>query len=168
MALYKHGGFAPDPWQRVDVLESLPQEGRMIVNLANWRLLTSLRQPTNVAFGLLLEPGQPVEAIADDLPNLALVVIGFPKFTDGRGYSMAHQLRDRYNYKDELRATGDVLFDQLQFMARCGFDAFEISDPVTIRLLEEGHSPIVQHFYQPGEGSEQKVGTSPWRRRPTP
>jgi uncharacterized protein (DUF934 family) len=166
MALFKDGRFAPDPWRRVDAIEDLPAEGYFIVTLENWRRLT-LKQQTNLAFGVLLDPGQPVEAIAEELPRPKLIAIGFPKFTDGRGYSMAWQIRDRYNYRGELRATGDVLFDQLQFMARCGFDAFDISDPITIKLLEEGCHPVVRHFYQPGYGDEQRVGTAPWRRRPT-
>lgn len=168
MAFFKDGRFAPDPWRRVHAIEELPAEGYLILSLDNWRRLASLGQRTNAAFGLLLEPGQRVEAIANDLPNLSLVAIQFPKFTDGRGYSMAREIRDRYHFVGELRATGDVLFDQLQFMARCGFDAFEISDPATIRRLEEQRTPdTMRHFYQPGYGPEQKVGTSPWRRRPT-
>ncbi|HKH81267.1 MAG TPA: DUF934 domain-containing protein [Methylovirgula sp.] len=168
MAFFKDGRFAPDPWRRVDAIEELPAEGYVILSLDTWRRLAWPKQRTNLAFGLLLEPGQRVEAIADDLPYLGLIAIQFPKFTDGRGYSIARQIRERYNFTGELRATGDVLFDQLQFMARCGFDAFEISDPVTIRLLEEDrHSGALRHFYQPGHGPEERVGTSPWRRRPT-
>lgn len=167
MAFFKDGRFAPDPWRRVDAIEELPAEGYIILSLDNWRRLASPKQRTNMAFGLLLEPGHRVETIAEELPYLGLVAIQFPKFTDGRGYSLAHEIRDRYNFMGELRATGDVLFDQLQFMARCGFDAFEISDPVTIRRLEEQHSTdTMRHFYQPGDGPEQPVGTSPWRRRP--
>ncbi len=167
MALFKDGQFPPDPWRRVDAIEELPAEGYVILSLENWRRLAPPKQRANMAFGLLLEPGHRVETIANDLPYLGLVAIQFPKFTDGRGYSLAQEIRDRYNFVGELRATGDVLFDQLQFMARCGFDAFEISDPATIRRLEEQRSPdTMRHFYQPGYGPEQKVGTSPWRRRP--
>jgi uncharacterized protein (DUF934 family) len=168
MAFFKDGRFAPDPWRRLDGVEDLPASGRVILSLESWRRLAPGKQRTNMALGLLLEPSQPVETIAEDLPYLSLVAIQFPKFTDGRGYSMGREIRERYKFAGELRATGDVLFDQLQFMARCGFDAFEISDPATIRRLEEGRSPdTMRHFYQPGDGPEQKVGTSPWRRRPT-
>jgi uncharacterized protein (DUF934 family) len=166
MSLFKNGHFEPDPWRHLDAAEELPGEGYVILSLESWRRLT-LQRRANVAFGLLLEPSQPVEAIAKDLPHLGLVAIQFPKFTDGRGYSMAQQIRERYKFAGELRATGDVLFDQLQFMARCGFDAFEISDPATIRRLENERDPdTMRHFYQPGYGPEQPVGTSPWRRRP--
>ena len=76
----------------------------------------------------------------------------FPKYTDGRGYSTARILRDRYKFAGELRAVGDILFDQIQLYRRCGFDTLEINDPVTIKLLEAGRKPVMTHFYQPGEG----------------
>ena len=57
-----------------------------------------------------------------------LVAINFPKFGDGRGYSKARLLRERHGYKGELRAVGEVLGDQLFYMHRCGFDAFELVD----------------------------------------
>ena len=61
-----------------------------------------------------------------ELSRLALIAIEFPRFTDGRGYSIARQLRDRYQFRGELRAVGWVLRDQLFYMWRCGFNAFEI------------------------------------------
>ena len=61
-----------------------------------------------------------------DVTKLALIAIEFPRFTDGRGYSIARQLRDRYRFTGELRAVGWVLRDQLFYMERCGFDAFEL------------------------------------------
>ena len=60
------------------------------------------------------------------MPRLALIAINFPKFTDGRGYSMASTLRTRLGYKGELRAIGDVLRDQLFYMQRLGFNAFDV------------------------------------------
>ncbi len=164
MALFKDGRFTPDPWRRVDDFETLPAEGCVILTLERWRSMA--QRPSNLAFGLSLAPSQPVEAIAADLPFLSVIAIQFPKFTDGRGYSLARQLRQRHHFTGELRATGDILFDQLQFLARCGFNAFEIDDPVTLRLLEEGRNPdAMQLFYQPGDGPEKDVGASPWRRR---
>jgi uncharacterized protein (DUF934 family) len=65
------------------------------------------------------------EALALDLQQLKLIVLDFPKYTDGRAYSQARLLRGRLGYRGELRATGQVLRDQLPFMLRCGFDSFE-------------------------------------------
>jgi uncharacterized protein (DUF934 family) len=66
-----------------------------------------------------------VESVGD-ANRLPLVAINFPRFADGRGYSFATLLRQRYGYKGELRAIGDVLHDQLFYLKRCGFDAFAV------------------------------------------
>ncbi|MGP4843157.1 DUF934 domain-containing protein [Marinobacter sp. 1Y8] len=64
------------------------------------------------------------ETISSDLTHLPLIAVNFPKFTDGRGYSIARLLRERHGYTGELRAVGDVLLDQLFYMKRCGFDSY--------------------------------------------
>ncbi len=66
-----------------------------------------------------------VMAVKDRVASAKLVVLNFPKFTDGRAYSQARLLRERLGYAGELRATGAVLRDQLPFLLRCGFDSFE-------------------------------------------
>ncbi|TVT32845.1 DUF934 domain-containing protein [Marinobacter vinifirmus] len=66
------------------------------------------------------------EQLASRVHEPALIAVNFPRFVDGRGYSIARLLRERYGYSGELRAIGDVLLDQLQFMKRCGFDAFAL------------------------------------------
>lgn len=73
---------------------------------------------------LRLEPGDDPAGIADRLGAAARVEVNFPRFTDGRGYSIARLLRERFGYQGELRAVGDVLRDQLFYLSRCGFDAF--------------------------------------------
>jgi len=75
-----------------------------------------------------LDANEGPEAIADDLQRFAVIAVNFPKFGDGRGYSLARLLRERYGYKGELRAIGDVLHDFLYFMKQCGFDAFALRD----------------------------------------
>ena len=67
-----------------------------------------------------------MESIADDLQQFQVIALNFPVFSDGRNYSNARLLRDRYQYQGEVRAIGDVLRDQLFFMQRCGFDAFAL------------------------------------------
>jgi uncharacterized protein (DUF934 family) len=78
-----------------------------------------------------LEPDEAVEDLAGDLQRLALVALAFPKFRDGRPYSAAALLRERYGFKGEIRAVGEVLRDQADFMIRCGFDAYEPADGST-------------------------------------
>ncbi len=82
---------------------------------------------------LRLEPTDDPAAVADRLGRVARVEVNFPKFGDGRGYSIARLLRERYGYKGELRAVGEVARDLLFYMESCGFDAF---------LLRDGEDPV--------------------------
>jgi uncharacterized protein (DUF934 family) len=75
-----------------------------------------------------LEPADDPASVAGQLDGVARVEVNFPKFGDGRGYSIARLLRDRYGYKGELRAVGQITRDHLFFMASCGFDAFELRE----------------------------------------
>ena len=75
-----------------------------------------------------LEPQDDPAAVAARLPKVSLVEINFPKFGDGRGFSIARLLRERYGYKGELRAVGEVARDHLYYMEKCGFDAFLLRD----------------------------------------
>ncbi|NHZ78622.1 DUF934 domain-containing protein [Massilia sp. CCM 8695] len=98
-------------------------QGKVIVPLTVWQAQrASLAARSDI--GVWLAPDERAEALKDDLDKFAVVAIDFPKFTDGRGYSTAFNLRMRLNYQGELRAIGDVLRDQLFQMQRCGFDAF--------------------------------------------
>lgn len=76
----------------------------------------------------VLEPGDDPAVLAGRLPALTVIAVNFPKYGDGRGYSIARLLRERYGYRGELRAIGVVARDHLQAMARCGFDAFQLRD----------------------------------------
>ena len=78
--------------------------------------------------GVRLEPDEEVEVLADHLKSIPVIALHFPAFSDGRHYSSAGILRHRFNYKGEIRAIGDVRMDQLEQMARCGFDAFELGE----------------------------------------
>ncbi|MGH6847013.1 MAG: DUF934 domain-containing protein [Methylocella sp.] len=164
MPIFKGDGFVPDDWRDLAQAEDLPHAGKVILTLGQWQARRG-DLLSDSPLGLLIEPGQDIATIAPDLARFALVVVAFPKFTDGRGYSLAHQLRGHFGFAGELRATGDVLFDQLQFLGRSGFDSFDIKDAVTIRLLESGRRPSLGIFYQPGLGPETLERTRPWARR---
>ena len=81
--------------------------------------------------GVRLEPSEAVEDLAYDLPRIALVALAFPKFSDGRNLSAARLLRERYGYKGEIRAVGEVLREQALHMVRCGVDAYAPTDGST-------------------------------------
>jgi uncharacterized protein (DUF934 family) len=162
MAYFKNGAFPSDPWDQT--LEGAAR--RTLLTLPEWQERREAAEPLPAPLGLALEPGFAVEVLADHLASIDLITVAFPKFTDGRGYSMAWLLRSRLGYKNELRAVGDVLFDEMQFMVRCGFDSFEVVDPGTLHLLKEGRRGAFDRFYQPGLEPEVPEGTRPWARRP--
>jgi phosphoadenosine phosphosulfate reductase len=164
MALFRNGGFAEDDWHLLTEEESLPLDGKVILSLALWDRYRDDALASNVPLGLQLEPARSAATIAKDISRFDLIAIHFPKFTDGRGYSQARQIRD-FGFSGELRATGDILYDQLQLLARCGFDAFEITHAATIRLLETGRGPDLELFYQPSQRAEIPENTRPWARR---
>jgi len=85
-----------------------------------------LDQKENISF--YLSGDTDLEQVKPYLGSVSIIGINFPAFADGRGYSLARLLKERYDYKGEVRAIGDVLIDQLYFMKRCGFDTFEIKD----------------------------------------
>ncbi|MDX1803158.1 MAG: DUF934 domain-containing protein [Alcanivorax sp.] len=121
------GAIVDNHWQRLDAeaaSEGLP-EGKVIVPLAFWQEhREALLARGDVA--VCLEPGEEPRDLAEDLGALPLVAIHFPAFKDGRGYSYARELRSRYRFEGEIRAVGDVLRDQLFYMQRCGFNAFDV------------------------------------------
>ncbi len=153
MMYFKDGAFADDPFATATVLSA-----------ADWLERDSTAEASGIV--LKLDPGIAVATVAADVHKFALIKIVFPKFTDGRGYSMGWLLRSRHGYKGEMRAVGDVLFDEMQLMLRCGFDAFEIVDTQTLRLLGDGRrAASFDRFYQPGLEPEMPAGTRPWARR---
>ena len=130
--LIKNRALVEDTWTLLTLGEgdtadgvALPA-GDVIVPLAVWQARKAALLASGQRIAVWLAPNEGPEAIADDLAGLPLVAVQFPKFTDGRGYSTARLLRERYGYQGEVRAIGDVLVDQLFFMARCGFDAFAL------------------------------------------
>ena len=105
-----------------------PEAGDVVVSLARFQSEGDGLMSSGRRLGVRLLPGEEAEALAYDLPRLAVVELKFEKFRDGRPYSNAVLLRERYGFAVELRAVGDVLREQAQFMLRCGFDAFEPAD----------------------------------------
>lgn len=113
--------------------DALPAQGDIVVSLA--RFLREADALTRRAgkLGVALEPADDIAELGPHAGKLALVTVNFPKFGDGRGYSQARLLRERHGYTGELRAIGEVLTDQLFYLARVGFDAFELVESKDVR-----------------------------------
>lgn len=140
------GVIVNNDWQRYDneQLEAtpLPVDGKVIVPLSYWQEnRTALLERGNVA--VCLEPNEETAELAEDLDVLPMVAVHFPAFKDGRGYSSARELRCRYGFEGQIRAVGDVLQDQLFYMHRVGFNAFEVrADRDIHEALENGLRPF--------------------------
>jgi len=125
----KNGQVLADDWlllPKEAVLSDVPATGDCIAPLALWQTEREALKSRQGGLAIWLDADEEVEAIAADLPNFVLIALNFPAFTDGRAYSSAALLRQRYGWTGEIRAIGDVLRDQLFAMRRCGFDAFAI------------------------------------------
>ena len=109
-----------------DAAAAVVAEGKIIVPLTVWQTHSAALAPRVAAgaIGVWFAPDERADVLKGQLDQFAVVAVDFPKFTDGRGYSTAYNLRMRLGYQGELRAIGDVLRDQLFQMQRCGFNAF--------------------------------------------
>jgi uncharacterized protein (DUF934 family) len=148
MVLVKGGQPVADAWQHLADEAPLPPSGPITVSWKRW-----LDERDNLGRG----PAELGVRIANDLPTaevgaeagrFGLITVSFPSFTDGRAFSQARLLRSRYGFTGEIRATGAVLRDQLQFMQRCGIDAFEVNE----RAIAENWFAALGEFdlfYQP-------------------
>jgi uncharacterized protein (DUF934 family) len=128
MPLIKDGRVIPDPWIPVGDDAPLPATGAVIVTLPRFRAETQALWGRGAPLGVRLKSGELAHEIGADAGQLGLIALEFQTFRDGRPYSTARLLRQRWGFTGELRAVGDVLRDQLLFMHRCGFDAFEVAD----------------------------------------
>ena len=111
-----------DPWLLLPDSEIAGPAPNRLLPLAQWEAVRE-HWPADVPVGVLLPNTADVEALAADLPRIALVALEFPKWVDGRAYSQAHVLRARLRYAGEVRATGDVVVDMMPLLERCGVDA---------------------------------------------
>jgi len=152
MALLERRGngaaLLDDRFERVADEIALPETGPVLVSLARFLAERVALLSRDGELGVWLQSSESPVVIAEDLHKLALVALDFPVFSDGRGYSSARLLRERYGYKGEVRAIGDVLCEQLTFMLRSGFDSFEMQ---SADAIDEFNSVVTEVgvVYQP-------------------
>jgi uncharacterized protein (DUF934 family) len=152
MPLVKGGKITNDTLVHLADDAAVPESGDILVSSARFLQDTEalLRRPGKI--GVIWPNSRDVDDLVPYLDRVAAVALIFPTFRDGRAYSQARLLRERFNYRGELRATGQVLRDQFVFMLRAGFDAFEVkkqSDAEAFTQTVKRYSV----FYQPtGDG----------------
>ncbi|ALM84189.1 DUF934 domain-containing protein [Bordetella sp. N] len=140
--LIRYGELVDNTTQRFvppegDAAALPPDEPGWEVPLATWLAARDTLRTRQHPVAVLLGPAADAAELADgarhiDATGIAYIAIEFPAYTDGRGYSIAQQLRSHYNWTGELRAVGDILIDTIHYQARCGFDSF---------VVKEGHDP---------------------------
>lgn len=153
MPLVKDGKVVGDPYLRVLDDAPIPDDGAVIIPAA--RFLADADELTKRAapLGVIWPNNQPITELAPYFDGIALIALVFPTFKDGRAYSQARLLRERYRYRGELRATGQVLRDQFLILLRAGFDSFEVLKPADAQAFEEAvHRYSI--FYQPAADGE--------------
>lgn len=120
-------------------------EGKVIVPLKVWQAQRAVLQ-NRAEPGVWLASDERAEDLRQDIAKFAVIAVDFPKYADGRGYSIAYHLRTRLGYRGELRAIGDVLRDQMYYMQRCGFDAFVPRADHDIRVALKGLSDFSMNY----------------------
>ena len=151
------GSDGPDPFAAVGAEDELPASGPVVIPLARWERDRDALRARQSPFGIRLPNVVDVESLEASVLDADLLVLEFPSFGDGRAYSQARLLRDSRGYRGELRATGAaVVRDQLQGMARCGIDRFELRADQSLELCREA----LREFsiaYQPARDALPKV-----------
>jgi uncharacterized protein (DUF934 family) len=150
----KAGQFVEDPFFFVPDGKAYPDEKGVIVTLARFQGEKDTLFAHRTLVGVRLASNENPQVLKADLPRLACVALEFPKFRDGRPFSWARMLRTRLGYTREIRGVGDFLPDQLAFMARTGFDAFEMRQDFTLEQFDHAMGEISAPYQPAADGAK--------------
>ena len=166
MTLFRNGRATPDDWTRVTDADPLPADKHIVLSKARLIADRETLRGRNSPLGVVLASGENLDGIEEDLTRLSLVVLDIPKYADGRLYSVARLLRERHGFSGEIRATGDVLRDQIMHLHRVGVDAFDVTHEGTIAALRAGTivAPSLHTQAAARESEETRDAGRPWRR----
>ncbi len=163
MPLIKNSQIAEDPWTSLEDEAPLAPGVWPIVSLDRWQAERETLMEAGVPIGLRLRSDQSPRLVAEEVEHFTVIALEFPKFTDGRPYSSARLLRERYGFKGELRAVGHVLRDQALFLVRCGFDAFEVTADLSPDAWRAALARITVRYQAAADG---RSTAARLRRRP--
>jgi uncharacterized protein (DUF934 family) len=152
MPLVKAGKIVDDRFARVPDGEPVPEQGLVIVSAERFLADADDFARREDPVGVIWPNNRNVAELEPHLRHVALVALVFPAYKDGRAYSQARLLRERYGFRGELRATGQVLRDQFLFLMRAGFDAFEVVKPADALAFEEAARRYSVFFQPTGDG----------------
>ncbi len=165
MPLIKDSQIVEDPWTTLEDEAPLTPGVWPIVSLERWQAERESLMEAGVPIGLRLRSDQSPRLIAEESEHFTVIALEFPKFTDGRPYSSARLLRERYGFKGELRAAGHVLRDQALFLVRCGFDAFEVPADISPDAWRAALARITVRYQA---AADARSTAARLRRRPAP
>jgi uncharacterized protein (DUF934 family) len=152
MPLVKQGKITTDLFVHLADSAELPDDGAILIPAARFLENAEVLSKRAGKLGVIWPNNRDLDDLVPYLDRIAVVALVFPSFRDGRAYSQARLLRERYGYEGELRATGQVLRDQFVFMLRAGFDAFEVKKDADAAAFAETVKRY-SVFYQPtGDG----------------
>lgn len=154
MALIKDGVVVDDQYTFIADDAALP-DGAIIVSLKRFEAERDTLLARNTKLGIVLPSDVSPEDV-EGIDRLALVVLEFPKFRDGRPFSWARMLRTRLNFTGEIRAAGNYLYDQIAYLARVGVDAFALPPAITPELFARALSEI-SNVYQPSADGRKTI-----------
>ena len=137
--LIKNGSIVEDSWLPLEPENETPR-AQHILSLAQWEALEA-KESTAVQ----LEPDQPPAPLKAHLEQISLIAINFPAFTDGRGFSYARELREQ-GYQGELRAVGNFIRDQIHYLSRCGFNAFQLEQEGELEAALSSLEDFSEHY----------------------
>lgn len=148
MPLIRDGAFVADRFLFIPEGHAFPEDCGVMVTLARFQSERDALLAHHRPVAVRLSAGENPEVLKDDLPDIAAIALEFPVFKDGRSFSWARLLRERFGYKGEIRAVGHFLYDQLAFLVRVGFDAFDVRQDFRIEDFERAMGEMT-YVYQP-------------------
>lgn len=167
MAILKHGRLEPDRWTLLEADAPLTQGSAVVLPLERFLSQAEALRGRNAEIGVHIAAGEDVVRLQSHLAQIALICVEFPKFRDGRGFSTARILRERFAFAGEIRAVGHVIPDQYPFLLRAGFDTVALRDdaPLQSWLAARDAIPVAYQASvrdeKPLAGLKRRIALSP-------
>lgn len=155
MPLIKNGALVEDNFVTAADDAELPPNGA-IVSLARFQKERHTLLARNAPLGVQLKSAESPAALGKDVHRLSLIVLEFPVFRDGRAFSWARMLRERLKFAGEIRGTGHFLCDQISYMRRVGFDAWDVANGFSIEQFERALHEMT-NVYQPSADGQKTI-----------
>lgn len=155
--LIKDGALAKDEWIMVHDAESVASvfpSGKIILPLSVWRTHKDELLSRKDQIGVWLASDEFAELIGAEAEELPIIALNFPTFMDGRSFSTARLLRERYNFTGELRAIGHIIRDQLFYLKRCGFNSYSFSDETDVHAALESLNDFTETYQAAADQSQ--------------